>query len=195
MNLQGQRDLLLLTELERDGTVTQRSLAVKLGVALGLTNLYVKRLARKGYIKITTIPSHRVRYLITPQGFAEKSRLTYLYMQYSLAHYRDMRARLRDTLSRAARDGVKRVVIYGTGELAEMAYLSLREMGMILVGFVDDRQQDFFLSYPVWRSEILVGWEFDAILLADIEQTAAQKENLDRHHIPDGKVLMLGSLA
>ena len=39
MNLQGQRDLILLTELERDGAVTQRSLATKLGVALGLTNL------------------------------------------------------------------------------------------------------------------------------------------------------------
>lgn len=195
MNLQGQRDLLLLTELERDGAVTQRSLATKLGVALGLTNLYVKRLARKGYIKITTIPSHRVRYLLTPQGFAEKSRLTYLYMQYSLVYYRDMRSRLRDLLTRAAGDGVKRVVIYGTGELAELAYLSLREMSMILVGFVDDGQQDSFLSYPVWRPEALEGWEFDAVLLADLDQTAQHKENLGRQHIPDAKILALGPSA
>jgi DNA-binding MarR family transcriptional regulator len=195
MNLQGQRDLLLLTELERDGAVTQRSLATKLGVALGLTNLYVKRLARKGYIKITTIPSHRVRYLLTPQGFAEKSRLTYLYMQYSLVYYRDMRSRLRDLLTRAAGDGVKRVVIYGTGELAELAYLSLREMSMILVGFVDDGQQDSFLSYPVWRPEALEGWEFDAVLLADLDQTAQHKENLGRQHIPDGKILAVGPSA
>ncbi|MDH4328931.1 MAG: winged helix-turn-helix domain-containing protein [Nitrospira sp.] len=192
MNLQGQRDLLLLTELERDGAVTQRSLATKLGVALGLTNLYVKRLARKGYIKITTIPSHRVRYLLTPQGFAEKSRLTYLYMQYSLAQYRDMRASLRDTLTRAAGDGVRRVAIYGTGELAEMAYLSLREMSMVLVGFVDDGQRASFLSYPVWRPETLGEWEFDAVLLADLDQTARQKENLGRQHIPDAKILALG---
>jgi DNA-binding MarR family transcriptional regulator len=192
MNLQGQRDLLLLTELERDGAVTQRSLATKLGVALGLTNLYLKRLARKGYIKITTIPSHRIRYLLTPQGFAEKSRLTYLYMQYSLSHYRDMRARLRDALLQASEIGVKRVVIYGTGELAEMAYLSLREMNMTLVGFVDDGERDSFLSYPVWRTEALAGWEFDAVLIADIEQTARHKEKLARYHVPDGKVLALG---
>jgi DNA-binding MarR family transcriptional regulator len=192
MNLQGQRDLLLLTELERDGAVTQRSLATKLGVALGLTNLYLKRLARKGYIKITTIPSHRIRYLLTPQGFTEKSRLTYLYMQYSLSHYRDMRARLRETLTRAAGNGVKRVVIYGTGELAEMAYLSLREMNMTLVGFVGDGQQDSFLSYPVWQPEALAGWEFDAVLLADIEQMTRQVEKLGQYHVPDGKVLALG---
>lgn len=192
MNLQGQRDLLLLTEVERDGAVTQRSLATKLGVALGLTNLYLKRLARKGYIKITTIPSHRVRYLLTPQGFAEKSRLTYLYMEYSLSHYREMRARLREALSRAANNGTKRVVLYGTGELAEMAYLSLREMQMTLVGIVDDNQREPFLSYPVWSPETLNGWEFDAVLLADIEQTAMHREKLGHQLVPDEKILVLG---
>lgn len=195
MNLQGQRDLLLLTELERNGTVTQRSLATKLGVALGLTNLYLKRLARKGYIKITTIPSHRIRYLLTPQGFAEKSRLTYLYMQYSLSHYRDMRARLRETLLRATGNGVKRVVIYGTGELAEMAYLSLREADMTLVGFVDDGARESFLSYPVWQPETLARWEFDAVLLADIEQATRHRERLGQYHVPDGKILALGPSA
>lgn len=191
MNLQGQRDLLLLTEVERDGSVTQRSLATKLGVALGLTNLYLKRLARKGYIKITTIPSHRVRYLLTPQGFAEKSRLTYLYMEYSLSHYRDMRARLRGALSHAAKNGTKRVVIYGTGELAEMAYLSLREMNMTLVGFVDDDQQELFLSYRVWPSEALSEWTFDAVLLADFDQAARHRSRLGQRHVPDSKIITL----
>ena len=86
---------------------------------------------------------------------------------------------------------MKRVVIYGTGELAEMAYLSLREMSMILVGFVDDSQRESFLSYPVWRPDALEQWEFDAILLADLEHTAHHKESLGRHHIPDRKVLAL----
>ena len=191
MIFQGQRDLLLLAEVERDGAVTQRSLSTKLGVALGLTNLYLKRLARKGYIKVTTIPSHRVRYLLTPLGFAEKSRLAYLYMEYSLSHYREMRARLRETLSHAANNGTKRVVIYGTGELAEMAYLSLREMHMTLVGFVDDTQQESFLSYPVSPPEALSGWEFDAVLLADFEQTAGHRTILGQCQVEESKVIAL----
>src|ERR1700757_4599773 len=99
MDLQDQRDLHLLDEVARNDRVTQRSLSKSLGVALGLTNLYLKRLARKGYIKITTIPSHRIKYLLTPRGMAEKSRLTYLYMQYSLLFYRDMRQRLKIVLT------------------------------------------------------------------------------------------------
>ncbi len=192
MDLQRQRDLVLLSELERDGNITQRSLASKLGVALGLTNLYIKRLARKGFVKVTTMPPHRIRYLLTPQGFAEKSRLTYLFMQYSLSHYREMRARLRGMLIDASNQGVKRVVIYGTGELAEMAYLSLREMNLTLVGFVDDGEVDTFLSYPVWRASVLRQWEFDAVLVTDLERAADASDTLRRLQVSDGKVLALG---
>src|SRR5437016_1544282 len=110
MDIQSQRDLQLLNEVEQDASVTQRSLAKKLGVALGLTNLYLKRLARKGYIKITTIPRNRIKYLLTPRGMAEKSRLTFLYMQYSLSYYRDMRQRLKDVLSGLSSVGAKKVV-------------------------------------------------------------------------------------
>jgi len=172
--------------------VSQRSLATKLGVALGLTNLYIKRLARKGYIKITTIPPHRIKYLLTPQGLAEKSRLTYLYMQYSLSHYRDMRAKLRSVLTQAMDQGVKRVVIYGTGEFAEMAYLSLREMNLTLVGFVSDGGEESFLSSPVWRPEVLGEWGFDAVLLADIDCVRQRVETLAHHHVPREKVLAIG---
>jgi len=191
VKLQGQRDLLLLSEVERDAHVTQRSLASKLGVALGLANLYLKRLAHKGYIKITTIPPHRIRYLVTPQGLAEKSRLTYQYMQYSISHYRDMRTRLRSTLTEAMGEGVKRVVVCGTGELAEMAYLSLKEMNLTLVGFIDDKGQDRFLSYAVCAPELVGEWEFDAVLLTDLEDGEKHREILGRYLAPERKILTL----
>ena len=53
-----QRDLKILTEIAERADVTQRGLSRSLGIALGLTNLYLKRLAREGHIKITTIPSN-----------------------------------------------------------------------------------------------------------------------------------------
>jgi len=171
MDLQGQRDLQLLNAVEQDSYITQRSLATQMGVALGLTNLYLKRLACKGYIKITTIPSHRIKYLLTPRGMAEKSRLTYQYMQYSLSCYRDMRQRLKQVLTGLSRAGAKRIVVYGTGELAELAYLTLREMDLTLVGFVDGAQGQTFLSYPLWSVEALSGWSYDAVLVADLTDT------------------------
>jgi hypothetical protein len=192
MDLQGQRNLLLLCELNRDGGATQRTLATKLGVALGLTNLYLKRLARKGYIKITTIPRSRIRYLLTPQGFTEKSRLTYLYMQYSLSHYRDMRTRLKEMMSTFDGTHGQRIVIYGTTELGELAYLSLREMNIDCVGFIDGGSRESFLSCPVSSPEGLAGWEFDHVLITDLDHAAACEEQLVLAGVPREKVLRLG---
>ena len=192
MDLQGQRDLLLLSELDRDGGATQRTLSSKLGVALGLTNLYLKRLARKGYIKITTIPRNRIRYLLTPQGFAEKSRLTYQYMQYSLTYYRDMRGRLKDMLSSLEWTQGQRVAICGTGEVAELAYLALREMNIDCVGFVDGTVRDTFLSCPVSSPDRIGGWQLDRVLIADLDHAATYEEQLVRSGVPRDKVLKLG---
>lgn len=192
MDLQGQRDLLLLSELDRNGGATQRGLASKLGVALGLTNLYLKRLARKGYIKITTIPRNRIRYLLTPQGFAEKSRLTYQYMQYSLSYYRDMRGRLKDMLSSLEGIHGQRVAICGTGELAELTYLALREMNIDCIGFVDGNTRETFLSCPVSSPDRIAGWQLDRVLIADLDHAAAYEEQLVQSGVPREKLLRLG---
>jgi len=192
MDLHGQRDLLLLRELDRDGGATQRTLAIKLGVALGLTNLYLKRLARKGYIKITTIQRNRIRYLLTPQGFTEKSRLTYLYMQYSLSYYRDMRTRLKEMMATCDASHGQRVVIYGTTELAELAYLSLLEMNIDCVGFIDGSSRESFLSCPVSSPDKISRWQFDRVLITDLEHATACEEQLVQSGVPREKVLRLG---
>jgi hypothetical protein len=191
MNLQAQRDLQLLSEVESNAAVTQRSLAKTLGVAVGLTNLYLKRLIRKGHIKITTIPRNRLKYLVTPRGMAEKSRLTYQYMQYSLSYYRKMRQRLQQVFLALSKEGAKRIVIYGTGELAELAYLTLCEMDLTLVGFVDGKRDSTFLSFPLWPAEELANWDFDAVLIADMIETRKIQSRLVGAGMPREKIIAL----
>src|SRR2546421_4998546 len=133
------RDLEILTAVDEGGTLTQRALAQRLGVALGLTNLYLKRLSRKGYLKIVEFPKKpatrkRLRYLLTPKGIAEKTRLTYEHMSYALNLYRRARQTLREALSHLPGNGMKRIALYGTGEAAELAYLTLKESGLEPIG-------------------------------------------------------------
>jgi len=130
-----ERDLEILTAVGEGRPLTQRALAERLGVALGLTNLYLKRLARKGLIKIIEFPSKpaarkRLRYVLTPKGLLEKTRLTYDYMAYSLDIYRRTRATLREALGHLDGHGLKRIALYRTGEAAELAYVTLKEFGL-----------------------------------------------------------------
>src|SRR5438270_4257925 len=98
MDIEAHRDLKLLEAVEADSRVTQRGLSTQLGIALGLTNIYLKRLVRKGYIKCVNVQSNRITYLLTPHGIAEKLRLTYEFMDYSLHLFGEVRQHLRTAL-------------------------------------------------------------------------------------------------
>ncbi len=138
------------------------------------------------------IPRNRIRYLLTPQGFTEKSRLTYLYIQYSLSYYRNMRTRLKEMMLAFDGSHGQRVVIYGTTELAELAYLSLREMNIDCVRFIDGSSRESFLSFPVSSPDRVVGWQFDQVLITDLDHAEAREEQLVQSGVPREKVLRLG---
>jgi len=175
MERQVERDLEILTAIEESLPLTQRALAERLGVALGLANLYLKRLARKGCIKIVEFPKKpaarkRLRYLLTPRGMAEKTRLTYEHMAYSLNLYRRARQTLRESLGRLADGGAKRVVLYGAGEAAEVAYLTLKELGLEPVGVFARSATGRFLGFPVRALAELTAEEFDVVIVATFER-------------------------
>lgn len=192
MDLEAQRDLAILKEIETAPKVTQRSLAHKLGIALGLTNLYLKRLARKGYIKVTTIPRHRVKYLLTPQGFAEKTRLTYEYMQYSFILFRQSRQFLREQFTALADAGRKRVVFVGVGEAAELADLTLRELGLELVAVADDGAAGGrFLDREVVPLAALATVEFDHAVVTSFDRPPDLAGRLGALGVPPDKIFTI----
>src|SRR5712692_3825163 len=92
----------LLDSVERGGAQSQRRLASELGIALGLVNAYLKRCVRKGLVKVSQAPARRYAYYLTPQGFAEKSRLTVEYLSYSFGFFRQAKADCAALLQAAA---------------------------------------------------------------------------------------------
>ena len=78
----------LLRSVETDGARSQRLIAAELGIALGLVNAYLKRCVKKGLVKVSDAPARRYAYYLTPQGFAEKSRLTVQYLSDSFSFFR-----------------------------------------------------------------------------------------------------------
>ena len=192
MRADQQRDLQLLNEIESSDAVTQRGLAKRLGIALGLTNLYLKRLARKGYIKVVNLQKNRIRYLITAKGIAEKSRLTYEYMQYSLQLYRQACTILRARFRALAEQGRKRLVFYGVGEAAELAYLCVREMDLRLVGVVDaERAGRHFLGHTVLDPSVLPGLQYDCVVITSFGDDEAVRQRLEESGVPADLVVTL----
>jgi DNA-binding MarR family transcriptional regulator len=192
MEKESQRQLTILNEIAGGRPITQRAIADKMGMALGLVNLYLKRLVRKGYVKVSTIPSNRIKYLLTPKGVAEKARLTYEYMGYSLHLYRQTRKTLREGLEPLLDRGVRRIAIYGTSEAAELTFLTLRELGLDVAAVIsEDEDQGPFLGIPVRRLSDISPDGLDLIIMAGFPLEKPDIRSLKQHGIPDRKIFSL----
>ena len=177
MDVEAHRDLRLLEAVHQNSRVTQRGLAGKLGIALGLANIYLKRMVHKGFIKVVNVQPNRISYLVTPRGIAEKARLTYEFMDYSLHLYGEVRQHLRAALQDCAAAG-KRVAICGSGEAAELAYLSLKESGLEPVAVFDKEGGHDFLGMPVRPITEHDQVEYDLIIVATLDRSGQQLADL-----------------
>jgi DNA-binding MarR family transcriptional regulator len=158
---------------------SQRHLSRKLDVSLGLVNSFVKRLAQKGYFKVTHIPKNRVKYMLTPKGAAEKTRLTYEYIKFSYTFYRDARRKIRELFHVLEKKGVRRIVFYGTSDLAEIAYLSLQETSIGLSAIVDKSGNGIrFLGQTVRSPAFLHSLSYDRILITSVESLETIRSDL-----------------
>jgi hypothetical protein len=162
----------ILDAVESDRDASQRSLARELGIALGLTNLLVKRLVHKGWLRVIKIKPNRVRYLITPAGIVEKTRLSRAYFDHSVQFYRQARGRIQQqfsALAAAAAPPPRRVVFYGAGEVAEIGYICLADTELQLVGVVDPSRTKPFFGFDVCAPDqldglVLNGQPFDLLV-------------------------------
>ena len=187
------RTLKILEKFDKDNTSSQRDIAQELNISLGLVNSFIKRLAKKGYFKITHLPKNRLRYIMTPKGVTEKSRLTYEYIQYSYNFYKNARQKLRDLYSDLERKGLKRIVFYGASDLAEIAYLSLQETNLELVAVVDDEKVGKkFMRFAVAGPVILGSVAHDVILITSINSTQIILRNIAAMGISPQDVVQIG---
>lgn len=183
------RTLEILEAIEERSDLTQRHLARRLGVALGLANSYLKRCVRKGLVKIQQAPANRYVYYLTPKGFAEKSRLTGEYLTGSFAFYRKASESCARSLLAARDAGYRRVLLCGISELAEIALLRAQEHRLEVVAMLDSGGvSSAFLGVPV-HDRLEDCPPFDVCLVTSLQDFGDVHRNLVAA-LPDERVLI-----
>jgi len=165
------RDLQFLEEIEHNPKVSQRELSNKFGIALGVTNACIKRMARRGLIKLKGIPPRRIAYYLTPKGFTEKTKLTLSFFSYNIHHYAEMKKQISKKLIEMQNSGVKRVAFYGVSDEMEIAYVILQGTDMELVAIVDGNdgvRRQTVLGRKAENPVIIENLKADAILITSI---------------------------
>ena len=179
----------ILQAVDEQSDVTQRHLASRLGVALGLANSYLKRCVRKGLIKVHQAPANRYLYYLTPRGFSEKSRLTARYLSDSFQFYRKAGESCARAFAASKRKGCTKVLLCGASELAEIASLraldhEIEIVGVLEPGFADSR----FLNHGVFR-ELEACPAFDVCLFTGLNNGTKLLEELHKY-LPSGRIII-----
>jgi DNA-binding MarR family transcriptional regulator len=181
--------LRLMGEIDRDGSSSQRELSQRLNISLGLVNTFVKRLVNKGYFKVKTMPRNRLKYFLTPEGLARKSRLTAEFLRYSINFYTDIKELLLNKYKEMEEKDVESVLFYGSGEVAELAYLYLQLTNLELVGIIDDdRKGKNFFGKPVRGLESIRHMNWDMILLTRLDDAEEAIDKLRKSGVTPDRI-------
>jgi len=175
------RDLRFLEELERNPVISQRELSHKFGIALGVTNACLKRMVRKGWIRIRDLNPRKIGYYLTPKGMVEKGRLTLNLITYRVQHYSELKKIIGKRLLEMQNKGLKRLVFYGISDEMEVAYITLQGVSLKLVGIVEDDEK--------FKPQILFGFEVepvsrvkdlkpDCVLITSLMENGKKRERL-----------------
>ena len=180
----------MLSEVDDKPDVTQRQLSSTIGVALGLTNLLLKNLVQKGYVRVSQASWKRRLYTLTPEGFSRRLRLMTNYIQMVLDHYQHVRQTLRDQLEPLALNSESRVAVYGIGQFAELVYLGLKEIGVEEIDFFEENAvSDLrFLGAPVMDVSFIKMGRYDRVFIASVGSTkplmcVLEKQGLDQDQV------------
>ncbi len=167
----GVRELEILEKIENDGHLTQRDLSREVGIALGLVNHLLKKMVKKGWIKIKNIDAKRIRYLVTPEGAREKTSLLYKRVESTIHFYLEAKKLIKEKVDQLKNDGVKSVSIYGINHIAEVLFIVLKELGLRLDCVVDnDKDGEEWFGYKVIDMDEFLKSNNNVLILASFNE-------------------------
>ena len=178
--------LKLLNSVSADSASTQRGLSQDLGIALGMTNAYLKRCIKKGFIKVSQAPANRFKYYLTATGFLEKSRLTAEFLSQSFNLFRYGRSETTRLFTLCLSRGWRKVVLIGATDFAEIAILGTTEIDIqVAVHTLNDTADHTYCGVPVLHDLSNVSDEWDAAIICDYADAPAAFRIAERHFSTD----------
>lgn len=134
------KEMKLLEHIIDHPKTTQSKMAEVIQAAPSMVNSYIKKLEEENYLKRIYKSSKVVDYEITNKGIKRKNYLQIVYMKELMVIYREGQKSVAHFLESIQKKGLKKVLLYGAGEVAEILLDICRqqEYDLEIVGIIDD---------------------------------------------------------
>jgi predicted transcriptional regulator len=189
------KTLLLLEAIGKDECLSQRDLSRKLNISLGLVNAFMNKLLSQGVFKVSKRSKNRVRYILSPKGISRKSELSKEYFEYSLGYYKAIKQRISKSLQKLAKNNNHKIILYGTGELCEIACIVIHEQNIGGIKIIDEKHAgEKICGIRVANTDAIENSHFDAIIIVDFENASSYQRYLIQKGVPIEKIHDLSEL-
>ena len=165
------RELLILLEIEKNGNVTQMSLARKVGLVPAQINNYIRDFRDRGLVETRGENRRKTTYHLTKKGASLKKDLLFSYMEEIVKLYSEIKGEFSDRLSSFYQEGMRDIVIYGAGEIGELICGEACQAGLEVKAIVDSdpaRQGHEFLGMVVTSPTSVANFHPDGIVIASL---------------------------
>lgn len=125
-----EREFELINIIGADLGSNQRDLSRQLDLSLGLTNMLIKRMIAKGYIRIRQLNKRKVQYILTPKGFSEKMRKSVKYTIKTIHSIGLIKERVKGIVLKLYHQGERNFFVLGKSDFALLIEMSLKDMNL-----------------------------------------------------------------
>ena len=127
-DLLNEREFELINIIGANLASSQRDFSRHLDISLGMTNMLLRRMVSKGYIRINQLDKRKVQYLLTPKGFSEKMRKSIHYTIKTLNSIGLIKNRLKDIIQVQYDRGERNFYILGSSDLGILVENTVKEI-------------------------------------------------------------------
>lgn len=125
-----QKEFKVIEAIAENSDITQRDIAGKSGMSLGLANILINRLIKKGYLKAKKLNARKISYMVTPKGLKQKARRSYRFMKKNFSVILKLRQLIEDYARKKYTKGSRTFIVTGAGELADITELVLKSLDL-----------------------------------------------------------------
>jgi DNA-binding MarR family transcriptional regulator len=167
------QELKVLKTIENKDTITQRDIANHTGMSLGAVNILIKRLVKKGLVKIERISPKLIKYILTPHGMKEKAKLTLNYIANSYNYIKNIETGIMDIINTEEVKNADHIYIFGdTDEVQELITNKLTHLNINYTRYDTIESLMNTINNNGNESHITITWDTENI------------DNLQKNNIP-----------
>jgi len=187
-------EYMILDLIEKNKNITQREMALSIGLSVSMVNHHLDDYEKKVLIKRKKHSTNPVEYFISKKGIERKKVLNIGYLKNSQMLYDNARENIEKFLVQLEIKEKNKLFLYGAGEVAEIllhTIYSSKKPSLSILGVIDDdieKVGNSLYNTPIVSLESVKNTNHDGILISSYTNKSSIIDKLTDFHYESNKI-------